>query len=79
MEVDSPGIIGIGGESSYGEEEVEETNDQESRDLQLDVIKPYIHENDRGEALELDGKNLPQDYLIAQLALTNQHKKSYVK
>ena len=51
--------------------------DEKARQIELDIVKPYIHENDRAEALELDGKDLPQDYLMAQLALTDEHKKFY--
>ena len=75
-EVDSPGVIGVG-ESS--EDEYPDMTNEQARQIELDIVKPYIHENDRGEALELDGKDLPQDFLMAQLALTNEHKKFYLR
>ena len=53
MRIDSPSIIGIR-ESS---EEFSDASDYKNSegDFELDVKRPYIHENDRGEAMELDG------------------------
>lgn len=38
---------------------------------------PFQEQDDKGQALEYNGKGLPQDYLLAKLSFTKDLSKTY--